>query len=564
MGSINIKAKNLYKIVEENYITQVGGTLTKIAEEINIYTTEEGINMYSNTSIDMKAKNETVLGTYKEPPEREPEENVVNIESELYMHNNQELKIPYLDSLKSINFKSSKLFIAGLKSIFGDDIGHEVAKKLMQDLEKGNVPYPKWGVVNLPLYSNVGGYFLKGKIYLNQNLILEAEKDPEKSWLLFRVMIEETGHYIEYLLRNKYDDIGGDAKGDEGTLFAADFIKYNGLLFKDFEFAKFKIESSNGEVREFNAKVLMGSPDREQKARELLFVEDDSDDQGIVTLKNGKNITVEFFKIRGQGAVHENITKQAAKIAGVKYDYRLDEGCAWPDVPCGNENSVETCYYKTWKEEHTEGTMAYRTHHGDLQFWHSMSPSNELTNQEVVDKIVNQAKKWYMKAKEVEKEHVKLSKVYPNYSYLKKENYFGLFHIGKILHMVQDGYSESHIVRDKKGFITNIQSYNNQDTHKHGKSDAVDQNNLTWAQRNGPKKDGVSILNVTNEQVNALEGTKEAKEASVYILKMFKEQKPTDDLEKYLRNTVYPFANDKLGKSYGTHKSGEAVEKYNK
>ncbi len=32
-------------------------------------------------------------------------------------------------------------------------------------------------------------------------------------------------------------------------------------------------------------------------------------------MKNGETITVEFFKIRGGGAVHENITKQAAKEA---------------------------------------------------------------------------------------------------------------------------------------------------------------------------------------------------------------------------------------------------------
>ena len=56
MGKITIKAKNLYKIVENNYITKVGGTLTKTAEEINIWTTEGDISLYSNTSINMKGK----------------------------------------------------------------------------------------------------------------------------------------------------------------------------------------------------------------------------------------------------------------------------------------------------------------------------------------------------------------------------------------------------------------------------------------------------------------------------------------------------------------------------
>ena len=69
MGKITIKAKNLYKIVENNYITKVGGTLTKTAEEINIWTTEGDISLYSNTSINMKGKEGITLGDYVKPPE---------------------------------------------------------------------------------------------------------------------------------------------------------------------------------------------------------------------------------------------------------------------------------------------------------------------------------------------------------------------------------------------------------------------------------------------------------------------------------------------------------------
>ena len=68
MGSIIVKAKNLNKIVEESYITKVGNKLTKTAEEVSIYTTEGSINMYSNTSIDIKGEEGTTLGEYQEPP----------------------------------------------------------------------------------------------------------------------------------------------------------------------------------------------------------------------------------------------------------------------------------------------------------------------------------------------------------------------------------------------------------------------------------------------------------------------------------------------------------------
>ncbi|PKB41913.1 hypothetical protein AX016_0067 [Cellulophaga sp. RHA19] len=69
MGSIIVKAKNLQKVVEENYITKVGNKLTKTAEEVSIYTTEGSINMYSNTSIDIKGEEGTTLGEYVGPPE---------------------------------------------------------------------------------------------------------------------------------------------------------------------------------------------------------------------------------------------------------------------------------------------------------------------------------------------------------------------------------------------------------------------------------------------------------------------------------------------------------------
>ncbi|MCL5247681.1 hypothetical protein M4I21_17850 [Cellulophaga sp. 20_2_10] len=77
MGSIIVKAKNLQKIVEENYITKVGNKLTKTAEEVSIYTTEGSINMYSNTSIDIKGEEGTTLGEYQEPPALEPETKTV-------------------------------------------------------------------------------------------------------------------------------------------------------------------------------------------------------------------------------------------------------------------------------------------------------------------------------------------------------------------------------------------------------------------------------------------------------------------------------------------------------
>ncbi|WP_064968111.1 hypothetical protein [Tenacibaculum ovolyticum] len=69
MGSIITKAKNIYKTVEENHITKAGGTITKTAEQIDLYTTEEGIGLYSNTSTQYKTEGMLIHGTTGDIPE---------------------------------------------------------------------------------------------------------------------------------------------------------------------------------------------------------------------------------------------------------------------------------------------------------------------------------------------------------------------------------------------------------------------------------------------------------------------------------------------------------------
>jgi hypothetical protein len=506
----------------------VGGTITKTTGgDHNIYS---GGNIVYNSG---KAITETSdvgisYGEPKDPPPQKTKEKVLSISSELYMHNNQELKVPYLDVSNILTFESSKPFIAGIRLIFGKDIKHTAAKKLMKDIIDNKLVRPKFEVEDkLSIFQ--GGYYHDGIISLNQKLILDSEKDPNKAWLLFRVIMEEIGHYIDDLLRNTYDNIGGDDPKDEGVLFTADFIKFNQLLLKDFEFAKVKIQSEDGSIREFSPKVLYAKPNIEEKAKELLFVASKEDDHGIVTLKSGKKIRVEFFKIRGAGAIHESITKNAAIAAGVEFDYRLDEGCAWPDVPCEDENSVETCYYNTLINEHTKGTKAYESHHGSKQYWHSMAPAGNHTNQQIIELIVIQAKAWFKKALET-----KVSDGFFN----KGDD--GLFHMGKILHMVQDSYSLSHVQRDSSNRIIQFQGYEDQDADKHGEPDKDDE----------------------------AKGVQDALVASTWILRAYKQAKSYKDikpevflpvLEEYLRTKVYVMAPNR-----GGVKGGGSLDAYKK
>jgi hypothetical protein len=394
-------------------------------------------------------------------PKIENKIKIISIDCPLYLQPTPEFKTPFLDIPKSKENESSTDNSTVLHSIFGSDIQNEAIKKLMFDIQEQTVPLPLWQVTN-NLTSNEGAFHDSGCIYVNENFILKAEKSPENAWTLFRVMIEEIGHYVDYLLRNKYDTLHGDAKGDEGTRFANAFIYHNKLLQRDFHFANFHVQIDENKIESFRPVVLQNMPNEEEKAKTLLYTEDATDDQAAVMLNNGKQIIGEFFKIRGGGAIHENLTLKAANAVNIVYDYRLDEGCAWPDVPCENENSIETCYFNTWRNLDKPGTFAYESHHGRNQYWHSMAPTGEYTNQEVIELIITQAKKWFTMG---------VNTGMGDGGFWNKAGDDGLFHIGKILHMIQDSFSSSHIQRNKQNKIIQIQGYNEQDARKHGKPD---------------------------------------------------------------------------------------------
>ncbi len=477
-------------------IRNVGGKIIETTGGRDLSYAKEDIVLNSSKKITITGKDGISFGK----PEEYVQKDRIEVDCKLYIKEQGNLKTPYLKSEEILDYKSSKLFIAGLRGIFGKNIKHVSIKRFMDDMVSGKVALPKWKSLNLS--QSTLGFYSKNAIYLNEQLILDSEKDPKKAWLLFRVMIEETGHYIEDLLRNKYDELGGDAPGDEGKIFAADFIKFNDLLNKSFDFAKFKVINDNSLVREFTTRVLKDNPNREEKAKDILFIEDDHDDHGYITLKNGEKLYVEFFKIRGGGAIHEQITKNAAKAVGVTYDYRLDEGCAWPDVPCDTDK-VETCYYRTWRNLEKKGTLAFESHNGSKQYWHSMAPTGKNTNLEVKSLIISQAKSWFVDS-------------------LNAKGEDALFHIGKILHMVQDSYSLSHVQRDDKKKIIQFQGYDVQDAHKHGEAD----------------KEGNS-----KEAANALE-------ASILILTIYKKNRDEwkdsilalATLDAILDEKIYPIA----------------------
>jgi conjugal transfer mating pair stabilization protein TraG len=225
------------------------------------------------------------------------------------------------------------------------------------------------------------------------------------------------------------------------------------------------------------------------------------------------------FKIKGGGAVHESITKEAARLAGVPFTKELEKGVRWPDVP--STKPGETSYTglaKLLMPERFKNTLTVESHDGANQYWHSMARTDDqISNAHVLGKIVDQAREWYTEAQRSK----------------------SAFEVGKILHMVQDSYSASHVVRNERGEIEAFQDYGKQDHTAHGHADRVSEVGMrSW-------KD--------------IPGASDAVKASSEVLRLYKRDAPFSELEALLRNNVYKFA-----PGYENATAGGADWKYRK
>lgn len=105
--------------------------------------------------------------------------------------------------------------------------------QLYKDARAGKILMPEIIVVRSGL---VGGaaYDLKHRcIYVQESLVRKAAlgKDIEANCLLFAQLMEEFGHYLDDILRNKYSGAKGDTQGDEGAVYSYFLSTFN--IFKE-------------------------------------------------------------------------------------------------------------------------------------------------------------------------------------------------------------------------------------------------------------------------------------------------------------------------------------------
>jgi hypothetical protein len=100
--------------------------------------------------------------------------------------------------------------------------------------------------------------------------------------------------------------------------------------------------------------------------------------------------------------------------------------------------------------KHEPGSVMFESHLVSLQTWHAMSPDSNLTNAEVLDRIVGHAKEWFTAAQD-------------SGSYVP---------LGKLAgHLIPDAFSRAHVARNESGEVLFFQSYQTQDSDAHSQAD---------------------------------------------------------------------------------------------
>lgn len=151
---------------------------------------------------------------------------------------------------------ASSTFYLFLKVFFHGGIPINAYNKLYKEMSEKKDLNPPIKIYKMGLGRDAAWHHKEKEIQIREKWVLEAvngaegSKGKEKKQsiakaksMLFEGLLEEYGHYIDYLLRNVYSKIGADSPGDEGALLKKYFLT-NFDPFKDsiIEFASVFID----------------------------------------------------------------------------------------------------------------------------------------------------------------------------------------------------------------------------------------------------------------------------------------------------------------------------------
>lgn len=171
---------------------------------------------------------------------------------------------------------SEVVFIHLLMDIFGSDIPYKAYQKLFHDACDKKLKMPKIIVVNNPINGKAQLAFNRRnqKIYVNKLFLQKAIRDNETRFWLLLALVEEFGHYLDWLLRNEYSKgtkkgPKEDAEGDEGARYSYYLFYIDLMNTSEVHFADAAVDgesySLNYEYKELHEKLVKQQKDRGEK-----------------------------------------------------------------------------------------------------------------------------------------------------------------------------------------------------------------------------------------------------------------------------------------------------------
>lgn len=168
-------------------------------------------------------------------------------------------------------------FTLMLSETFGTDIGLYAYAELYREASEGKVKKPDIVVIKNRVIRYAAFHKHKQEIHVNEKLVRQATEEGDKHamTLLYAALNEEFGHYIDWLLRNKYTEIGGDAALDEGAMYGYLMAGFDIFEIKEIAFGSASIDGSP-----YDLKIEFGDVHKElKKALKIYKQEIDNDDQ---------------------------------------------------------------------------------------------------------------------------------------------------------------------------------------------------------------------------------------------------------------------------------------------
>ncbi len=114
-------------------------------------------------------------------------------------------------------------FYALMGGVFGYDVPPQAYAKLYDDIKQRKLSYPKVQVITDDecFYHNQDNKVRIGITFIDRALYTkEASEKTTHQCHLAGLLVHEFGHHLDYVLRNEYSQVGGDAPLDEGANFA--------------------------------------------------------------------------------------------------------------------------------------------------------------------------------------------------------------------------------------------------------------------------------------------------------------------------------------------------------